>query len=486
VSGINQLQPLDEEFPMKKLSVLLCIALLGFSLWTGLQHDVHAYELSPLSLLDINSSPTVATDGNDNFTITWGYLGLGHMPGIMAKRYDTDGDPIDIAEFWVNSSAGNISLLNYDPAIAYDSTNNAVIAWCSYGLAASASNLQVAYAKIPDPFATAEPVAESKNLTKIAPQQLDGEINPFRIPFTPVVAVDNSDNIAIAWSYIDAKTAESGIYLVITDASGTGGEPIKVVDNTIEAPVEQGAFKVNQRAVNPVFYYAPDIAIDGEGNIILTWTASGLMPFLSSATELPISAVYYSKYTSSGSVVNDYDKQLLHMGFNSSVSTHGDKIFFAWNVFDILSLKIRIMATVYTADTLSSEDPIQLGTRLGYTPSAYVDAGNYLVNTDIDVASDANGNFFVAWGGKNLLSNHIYFKEIYADGGSLSNEIQVSQGFEVNHAPSIATDTQGNIIVTWNKISLLEPFKGISSIYARRYDSNLQALGDEFKVNLSY
>ncbi len=471
---------------MKILRMLLFLALVSFSLWTGLEHDVHANPLTPLSLIDINSSPTVATNGNDNFTITWGYLGLAHMPGILAKRYDANGDPIDIMGFWVNSSAGTFSLLDYDPAVAYDSANNSVIAWCSYGLEASASNLQVAYAKIPDPTEIGDPVAESKKLTQIAPQQTDGEINPLRVPFTPVIAVDNSNNIAIAWSYIDAQTLESGIYLVIVNASGTVGKPIKVVDNTREVPEGEGIFKVNQTAVNLVFYYAPDIAIDGKGNIVLTWTASGLMPVLSTALELPLTAVYYSKYTSSGSVVKDYDKQMLDLGFNSSVATQGDKILFAWNVFDIFSLKIRIMATIYSPETQTLEGPIQLGTRLGYTPSAYIDAGNYLVNTGIDVASDPNGNFFVAWGGTNLLSNHIYLKEIYADGGSLSNEIQVSQGFEVNYSPSLATDTRGNIIVTWNKVSPLQPLKGISSIYARRYDSNLQALGDEFKVNLNY
>ena len=471
---------------MNRIRMLLFFVLLSFSLLSGLQHEVYANELTPLSLLDINSLPTVATDGNDNFTITWGYLGLGHMPGILAKRYDANGESIDIQEFWVNSSSGTFTLLDYDPVVASDSANNAVIAWCSYGLAASASNLQVSYAKIPSPVETGEPVAESKKLTKIAPQQSDTVINPFLIPLTPAIAVDSSDNTAIAWSYIDAETGETGIYLVIVDSGGTVGDPIKVVDNTTEPPVTTGAFTVNQLAVEPVFYYAPDVAIDGEGNIVVTWTASGLMPFLSSALELPLTAVYYSKYTSSGSVVKDYDKQLLDMGFNSSVAAQGDKMIFAWNVLDIFSLKIRIMASVYTADTLTSEGPIKLGTRLGYTPSAFVDAGNYLINAGIDVTADANGNFFVAWSGSNLLSNHIYLKEIYADGGSLSNEIQVSQGFEVNQSPSIATDSQGNIIVTWNKVSPLDLFTGISSIYARRYDGNLQALGDEFKVNLSY
>ena len=78
-----QLTHLDEEIPMKRIRVFLCLALLSVSLWAGLQHSVYAKELTPLSLLDINSQPAVATDGNDNFTITWGYLGLGHLPGIF-------------------------------------------------------------------------------------------------------------------------------------------------------------------------------------------------------------------------------------------------------------------------------------------------------------------------------------------------------------------------------------------------------------------
>jgi len=62
----------------------------------------------------------------------------------------------------------------------------------------------------------------------------------------------------------------------------------------------------------------------------------------------------------------------------------------------------------------------------------------------------------------------------------------VSQGFDANYGPSIATDSQGNVIITWNKFSLANLFSGAFSVYARRFDNNLQALGDEFKVNVSY
>ena len=471
---------------MKRITVFLCLAVLSFTLWVGTQQAVSAKELTPLSLVGINSFPAVATDSNDNFTITWGYLGLGHMPGILAKRYDSTGEPLETSEFWVNSSSILSALINYDPDVTVDSSNNAVVAWCSYGLRASETNAQVTYTKIPDPTPPVEEPPEAERFSQIAPQQSEELVNPFIIPFTPAVAVDDSDNIAIAWSYVDISTGESGINLSIVDSGGTAGTPITVVSNVMENPLLQGGFNVNQTTLQPVFYYAPALAIDGEGNIVLTWTQTGLMPIFSNALEIPLTAIYYSKYTSSGSVVSDYDKQMVDVGFNSTVAVHEDKMIIAWNVLDIFSFKVRIMANIYVAGTISSDSPVKLGNRPGYNPAAFVDAGNYLVNTGMDIASDTNGNFFVAWGGGNAINKHVYLKEIYADGGSLSSEIQVSQGFEVNNNPSIATDTQGNIIVTWNKVSPLDIITGISSIYARRYDNSLQALGDEFKVNFSY
>ena len=475
---------------MKRMRVFLCLALLIVSLWAGVQKVVYADSLPPLSLFDINSLPAVATDGNDNFTITWGFIGQGHMPGILAKRYNGNGDPIDTTAFWVNSSSEVSSLLNYDPDIATDSTNNAVITWCSYGLASSPSNIQVVYSKVP-PQPTVGAAAVPTEFTAVSPQQSEGAVNLLRIPFTPVVAVDDSDNTAIAWSYLDAGTLESGIYLAIIDSSGTVGDPVKVVDNSVETTLPdddtveaQSAFLQVNQATNPVFFYSPAIAIDGEGNIVVTWTETGLIPFLTSNIQLPRSAVYYSKYTSSGSVVSGHDKQMVDLGFNSTVAVHDGTVIIAWNAFDLFTWKIRVMVKVFSDEIMST--PMQLGTRAGYSPAAFVDAGNYLGNTGLDITADTDGNFFVAWGGSNFLSNHIYLKKIYSDGISLSNDIQVSRGIDVNYSPSIAADTQGNIIVTWNKVSITNLLTGISSINARRYDNNLQALGDEFKVNLSY
>ena len=186
-------------------------------------------------------------------------------------------------------------------------------------------------------------------------------------------------------------------------------------------------------------------------------------------------------------MVSGYDRQMAGIGFNSSVAVNnGNTMVVAWETIDILSLKFRIMAALFPPAGEPAQGPLQLGVGSGYNPSAFVDAGNYLVNSGIDIASDSEGNFFVTWGGSNLLSNQIYLKIIYADGSYLSNEIQVSQGFDLNYSPSLAIDADDTIIISWNKVSLANLFSGIGSVYARRYDNSLQALGDEFKVNISY
>ncbi|KPJ61726.1 MAG: hypothetical protein AMJ42_01030 [Deltaproteobacteria bacterium DG_8] len=250
--------------------------------------------------------------------------------------------------------------------------------------------------------------------------------------------------------------------------------------------MKEGTIVVSDSRVKPIFYYAPSIAFDGDGNIVVTWTATGMLPCFLEDIELPLSVIFYSKYDTSGTVVSGYDALTVGTGFKSTVAVDSSgNMIIAWNRFDIFTLKVRIEAAIYPAGESSSKGPFEVGVRSNYAPSNYVDDGSYFLNTGIDVAADSEGNFFVTWGGRNLFSSHIYLREIYSN-GYLSNEKTVSQGFDTNYGPSIATDSRGYIIVTWNRFSLLNLFTGAISVYARRYDSNLQALEDEFKVNISY
>jgi hypothetical protein len=381
---------------MKKIILCSCSALLIAVLLGGGGRDGYAQSISPNSLLDINTLPAVATDSNDNFTITWGYLGLGHLPGILAKQYNANGTPIDSTEFWVNSSFDFSAILNYDPDIATDSANNAVIVWCSYGLTSTDTSTPVVYTKVGPPLQAGAAAAGPLQVTAISPQQEDEVVNPLMFPFTPVVAVDSSDNIAIAWSYFDISSGESGIYLVVVDAGGTVGTPVKVVDNWDDSLIlpttaeGNNPLSVTQTTFKPVFYYAPSITFDGEGNIVVTWTETGLVPFILGDISLPRTAIFYSKYSSSGSLVRDYDKEMVGLGFNSSVAVNeSGTMIIAWNSIDLFSFKIRIDAALFPGTGTPSEDPIQLGVRSVYTPSAFVDAGNHLFNSGIDIAANS-------------------------------------------------------------------------------------------------
>ena len=218
---------------MKRIKLGFCSVILLMILGVGIGEVACAGSITPLSLLDINALPAVATNGNDGFTITWGYLGLGSIPGILAKRYNSNGEPIDNVGFWVSSPFAAPSIFNYDPDIATDSANNSVVAWCSYVFSSPGKNIQVVYTKVGSPGETSR-VDEVPRVAAISPQQEDVEINLLNIPFSPVIAVDSEDNIAIAWSYYDFESGENGIYLTVINSEGTAIAPVKIVDNVEE------------------------------------------------------------------------------------------------------------------------------------------------------------------------------------------------------------------------------------------------------------
>jgi len=470
---------------MKGSLVLLSISLITF-LGLGVSQMVGA---------GINASPAVAINGNDEVTITWGYLGLGDIPTILARRYDPEGKPSDNVEFEVSSPFGAPSIFNYDPDIATDSSNNAVIAWCSYEFSYPGENIKVVYTKVPPKGSVTTEVKRAMVVVNLSPQEGE-EINLLNIPYSPVIAVDGSDNVALAWCYYDFESGENGIYLTVVDSKGTAITPVKVADNMAEdtctttpttgQTVKKTGIAPTESSVKPIFYHSPSVAIDGEGNIVLSWTATGMLPCIIEGTELPLTAVFYSKYDTSGSVVSGYDKETVGIGFNSKIAVdESGNMMIAWNVLDILALKVRIMAAIYSTGGDTEKPAFEVGV-LGYAPTSYVDNGNDYINRGIGAAADSEGNFLITWGGGDLFNNHVYLKEIYSNDYYLSNEIQVSQGFNSNYDPSIAIDSKGNLVITWNKYEIESLLGGTYSIYARRYDTNLQALGDEFKVNLSY
>jgi hypothetical protein len=115
----------------------------------------------------------------------------------------------------------------------------------------------------------------------------------------------------------------------------------------------------------------------------------------------------------------------------------------------------------------------------------------YLVNSPYgeqrvhSVDRDANGNFVVTWQGSIGASSgfDIYARRFDCNGNPLGNEFMVnpSTNYGYEQGPDVGMCDDGSFIITWTDQNY--PGGNNDEIVARRYDSNGNPLGAEFKVN---
>jgi hypothetical protein len=104
------------------------------------------------------------------------------------------------------------------------------------------------------------------------------------------------------------------------------------------------------------------------------------------------------------------------------------------------------------------------------------------------VAMNEAGDFVIAWGGYGPTSdsNDIYARRYAADGTPHGGEFRLSTYTRYNQlTPSIAIDAAGDFVVTWQGETFDDqaPFPIVVDIYAQRYAANGTRKGDEFRVN---
>jgi len=114
--------------------------------------------------------------------------------------------------------------------------------------------------------------------------------------------------------------------------------------------------------------------------------------------------------------------------------------------------------------------------------------GEFQVNTrtsdgqaDAAVAMDANGNFVVVWSSYrgDGDSGSVFGRRFDANCEPMGDEFQINTTTAGNQTePAVAMDASGNFVVVWHGPGVTE-----EDIFARRFDSNGQHLGDEFGVN---
>lgn len=105
------------------------------------------------------------------------------------------------------------------------------------------------------------------------------------------------------------------------------------------------------------------------------------------------------------------------------------------------------------------------------------------------IASDALGNFVVAWqslgsGSNDTSSFSIHARRFDVNGTPIGSELQVNT-YTTNEqqAPAVASDALGNFIVTWESYGSAGTDQSNWSVQAQRYDANASPVGSQFQVN---
>ncbi len=99
------------------------------------------------------------------------------------------------------------------------------------------------------------------------------------------------------------------------------------------------------------------------------------------------------------------------------------------------------------------------------------------------IATAANGDFMIAWSstGQDGSVRGIYARRYNADGTAQTGEILVNQATnDDQYEPAVAMDALGNATITWTS---LNQDGSAGGIYARCFDTNGTAKGNEFRVN---
>jgi len=99
------------------------------------------------------------------------------------------------------------------------------------------------------------------------------------------------------------------------------------------------------------------------------------------------------------------------------------------------------------------------------------------------VAVDGLGRFIVTWAGEGQsdADGGIWARIFDSQGSALGQQFRVNQFRQyTQHSPKVATDSAGNFVITWSSYGQSDD---IDAVYARLYTQSGQAKGNEFRLN---
>ena len=369
--------------------------------------------------------PAVAQNPAGNFIITWQDERNGNYD-IYAQRYNSAGITLG-SNFKVNDDTGTAG--QFYPDIAVCGAGDFIITWYDQ----RNGNYDI-YVQRYDPSGTLLGSNYKVNDdTGSASQAL------------PAIGSDSEGNFVIIWQ--DYRNGHWDVYAQRYNSSGT--------------PLDANS-KVNDDAGTTV-QAAPDIAMDGSGNFVITWHDDRDGSF----------DVYAQRYNSAGTPlssnfkVND-DAGTADQG-HPAISVNGSGNFIlTWH------------------DGRDDNDDVYVQR---YDPSGTPLDANFKVNDDPGtatqdhpaIAADGSGNFIVTWHDERNENEDIYAQRCNSSGTPLGANFKVNDdpGTTYQREPAVAADGSGNFIITWQDWR-----NGIHwDVYIQRYDLSGTPLAFNFRVN---
>ena len=268
--------------------------------------------------------------------------------------------------------------------------------------------------------------------------------------FRPSLASDAAGNFVVVWHGYAQDGSQSGIFAQRYDS---GGNPVG------------GEFRVNSYTTNG--QVRPDAAYDSAGNFVVVWQSAGqdgsgygVFGQRYANTGVPLGAEFRINTLIEGS-----------QGRPAVVSDPVGNFVVVWEGFKQDGSSLGIFAQRYEST----------GAPLGgeFRVNTYTTGTQYLPT----VASDAAGNFVVAWVDRTQDgSTDGVFAQRYASMGSpLGTEFRVNTFTALNQFwPSLAVDAAGNFVVVWYSWAQDGSSFGV---FGQRYASTGAPLGPEFRLN---
>jgi len=415
--------------PLIAVTLVLCLlpAAVSAQVPRGPEFQVNTYTTQQ------QTAPFVASNAGGNFVVTWQSIQQdGDREGVFARGYDASGDPVGPAEFRLNSHTTGAQL---DPSVAAAPDGSLAFFWNGHGPDGSGFDV---YGRRFD-FAG-------------APVGGDFRVNSHTTSYQHFssVGVDAAGRLVVAWESAFQDGSERGVFGQRFEADGTPQGPEFGVNSFTTA---------NQRA--------PAVGMAADGSFVVVWQSAGSL----SGGQY---AVFAQRFASGGSAVGPefrVNVDTLVDQHAPAVASDADGNFVVVWQTSILSPGLGdVMARRFDASGYPLTSEFRVNT---YTTSYQGSPA---------LASDPAGNFVVAWEGVGPGDTSGVFARRFDLAGGATADFRVHSTTSGSQAQaSVASDAQGNFVVAWQSMAS----GSHADIFARRFRPEW-IFGDDFESgNLS-